>query len=85
LCIHERKVIYGGLRLDKSKLDYDRLLDDWAEDLFILAEHFKMKTNQCELDSFKNGYYSGKHDGIIEAIASLAVFETRKKGKYIMK
>lgn len=70
--------------MDKSKLDYDKLLDDWADDLFTLAEHFEMKLDQCDAGSFKHGYYAGKQDGIIEAIASLAMLETRKRNKYII-
>ena len=69
--------------VDKTKLDYDKLLDDWAEDLFEEAEKYEKKRDQASTGSYAHGYFAGKHDGVIQAIAKLSTLETRKARKYI--
>ncbi|MEM4994897.1 hypothetical protein WKH56_20245 [Priestia sp. SB1] len=69
--------------VDYIKLDYDKLLDEWAEILFKDAEEYEKKRDQASTDSYAYGYFAGKHDGVIQAIAKLSILETRKARKYI--
>lgn len=68
--------------MDKHNLDYDKLLDDWAEGLFKQAEEFEEKRDQADVGSYSHGYYRGKHDATIAAITKLAMLEGRKNKKY---
>lgn len=68
--------------MEKPKLDLDKLLDDWAEQLFLEADNLEKKKELEETGSFKHGYYKGRYDGIITAIAKLSILENRKNEKY---
>ena len=67
---------------DYSKLDYDKLLDEWAEILFKKVEAYEQKRDECEMGTYKYGCYQGKHDGIMEAITRLSMLERREFNKY---
>jgi hypothetical protein len=69
--------------IDKSKLDYDKLLDDWANYLFEEVEKFEKKRDQALTGSYAHGYFEGKHDGLLQALAKLSTLETRKARNYI--
>lgn len=68
--------------VDKSKLDYDRLLDDWAEMIFVEADRCKKISEEAEVGSYRYGYFDGVHKGYIDALAKLSLLENRKYKKY---
>lgn len=65
-----------------KQLDYERLLDDWADELFNKVQLYEEKRDKEEMGSYKYGYYQGKHDGVMEALTKLSMFEKRKGKKY---
>lgn len=68
--------------VDYSKLDYDKLLDEWAEILFKKVEAYEQKRDDCEVGSYKYGCYQGKSAGVMEAITRLSMLERREFKKY---
>ncbi|MFK3936502.1 hypothetical protein ACI2JA_03165 [Alkalihalobacillus sp. NPDC078783] len=63
-------------------LDYNKLLDDWAEDLLNEAERWGDKKNQHDVGSYKYGYYQGISEGYYMAVSKLNGLEKRKARKH---
>lgn len=68
----------------KKKLDYETLLDDWAEQLLNeVGKYDKLIENSNE-NNFKHGLHIGMRDGIMKALVNLHMLEHRKNKKYII-
>lgn len=71
------------MKVDKSKIDYDRLLDDWAEILHKEADKAKKVSDESEMGSYRYGYFNGLSKGYFDAIARLSLLENRKVKNYL--
>lgn len=65
-----------------SKLDYDRLLDDWADLVFKEMDIAKSIFKSEPLGSPKYYTSKGYEDGLSMAMALLSTLEKRKRKKY---
>lgn len=65
-------------------LNYDKLLDDWADHLLSKA-HKADEERIYEADSYKDGYLRGYSEGIRESSAYLSFLEKKKKDLYEIK
>lgn len=68
-----------------DNINYDKLLDDWAEELFKQSDKLKNRIKNEELSQYKEAYLKGYSEGIISAIVTLDFYEKRKYKKYIIK
>ena len=66
----------------QKNLDYDKLLDDWSEELFSLADKHAKQRDASDIHTQQYGYHRGMHDAYIMAITKLNFLETRKSAKY---
>jgi hypothetical protein len=72
-----------GLRGEYMRnLDYDRLLDDWADLIFKEMDEAKVIFNSEPFGSPKFYTSKGYEDGLCMAMALLGTLETRKRKKY---
>ena len=71
--------------MNKPKLDYHRLLDDWADKLHKTLDDVLDKEEKSELGSYHYGYYRGYGEGLSRALAELSILENRKSKKYEIK
>lgn len=65
-----------------KNLDYDRLLDDWADLVFKEMDEAKSIFKSEPLGSPKFYTSKGYEDGLCMAMALLSTLETRKRKKY---
>lgn len=63
-------------------LDYDKLLDDWAEYLLKKSDEADENNSYEEIGTFKYGYRKGYAEGIREAVSYLSFLEKRRKSLY---
>lgn len=68
--------------MTNTKIDYDALLEGWAEELFQKADAARHKKDLSKVGSYEYGYYKGLNEGYIEAIARLNFLESRNRNKY---
>ncbi|MEK4025407.1 hypothetical protein [Sporosarcina sp. FSL W7-1283] len=69
---------------EKKKLDYDLLLDDWAEEIYQMADEHAIKRDVSETGSFKHGYHKGMHDALIMSLVKVTFLENRRTKKYVI-
>lgn len=65
-------------------IDYNKLLDDWADHLLPKAHEADEKSGYEQAGSYKYGYFKGYSQGIREASAYLSFLEKRKSHLYKM-
>lgn len=70
--------------MTELKLDYDALLDDWAEILHKKADAAKEIEENAETGSFKHAHCIGYREGLFMALSQLSLLEKRKKKKYLI-
>lgn len=63
-------------------IDYDRLLDDWADHMHEKAEIARIQSEEKKLGSYTDGYWRGYQTGIYESSAYLTFLEKRKRKMY---
>lgn len=66
-------------------LDYDRLLDDWAELVYEKVDKLEEKMAIVDVGSTRYCYLKGHQDAFLQSLAMLSLLEKRKKSKYIIK
>ena len=65
------------------ELDYNKLLDDWADELFAKADEYAEKRDKQEIGSYNYGYYNGISEALYLAITKLTIRERRYKKKFM--
>ncbi|RYI30511.1 hypothetical protein EVU96_08845 [Bacillus infantis] len=70
--------------MTELKIDYDKLLDDWADRLYKKADELEEQLKDREDGSYRHGFINGKRDGFFEALATLSLLEKKKKNNYII-
>lgn len=66
-------------------LDYDKLLDDWAELVYEKVDKLEEQLDSAKVGSTKYCYLKGRQDAYLESLAMLSLLEKRKKNKYTIK
>lgn len=69
------------MKVDKSKIDYDMLLDDWAEIVITEADRYMSLSETAEVGSYRSGFYDGMYRGHVDALDRLILLKNRKKYK----
>ena len=64
-------------------INYNKLLDDWAEHILKKAHTAENKRLYEDLFSYKGGYLKGYSEGIRTALAHLSLLEKRKYKNYL--
>lgn len=67
----------------KKNLDYDLLLDDFAEQLLNEVSRLDKIIEKNKDNDFKHGLQIGLRDGMMKALANLHMLENRKNKKYL--
>ena len=65
-------------------LDYDKILDDWSEEMYKKIDKIQDMIDNCE-DSGRTRFLEGYIKGVLETKAYLSLLENRKKDKYLIK
>lgn len=68
------------IKVDKE-INYDELLDEWADKVFAKADKCKEKRDYEESGSWKDGYLKGLNEAYIMAISMLTLEEKKAKIK----
>lgn len=71
------------MKVDKTEIDYDRLLDDWADIIYVEADRHKKTSEEFETGSYRRGYYAGLHAAYIDSLARISLLENRKAKRYM--
>ncbi|MGG0667785.1 hypothetical protein ABE073_04565 [Lederbergia citrisecunda] len=69
---------------EKKNLDYDLLLDDWAEEIYALADKHEAKKDESKTGSFQHGYHKGMHDALIMSLVKVSFLENKRTKKYVV-
>lgn len=67
---------------EKKNLDYEKLLDDWAEELFEMSRQHEKLRDMSEIGSVDYGYHAGMSNAYVTAVTKLTFLEKRKSKKY---
>lgn len=68
--------------MTKTTLDYDALLNDWAEELHKKVDKAREMEGESETGSYKHGHCVGYCEGLLMALAQLSLLEKRKTKNY---
>lgn len=60
-------------------MDYEKLLDDWAEKLLSEADKFRETSEDAIVGSYNHGYSKGYSDGMYMALTFLNRIERKMK------
>lgn len=63
-------------------LDYERLLDDWADLIYQKVDTINEELNQ-EVSIERERYLIGTKDAYLRSLAMLSLLENRKRNNYI--
>lgn len=58
-------------------MDYNQLLDEWAEEVYSKADKAREESNYTKVGSYKHGLHVGYADGLIMAVTLLSKHEKR--------
>jgi len=60
-------------------MDYNKLLDEWAEEVYKKADKAREESGWADTGSYKHGRLVGYDDGLIMAITMLTRLEDKYK------
>jgi hypothetical protein len=60
-------------------MDYNKLLDEWAEQVYEKADKAREDSGYADTGSFKHGRLMGYDDGLIMALTMLTTLEKKYK------
>jgi len=60
-------------------MDYNELLNQWAEKIYLKADSCKDKREYEKTGSWKDGYYKGLNEAYIMSITELTILEKKHK------
>lgn len=69
----------------KNNLDYESLLNDWADQLLNEIKKLDVLIDNGKENNFKHGLNIGIRDGLMKSLVNLHMLENRKNKKYIIK
>lgn len=62
-----------------TKINYEKLLNDWAEEIFRRADEAEERMSVAEIGSYKHGCSKGLGDGYRMAVAILTRMEQKRR------
>jgi hypothetical protein len=65
----------------KMEINYDKLLNDWAEKIYAKADKYGTDRGYESFGTYKDGLYQGWREGLIDAVTILVMMERKERKK----